>query len=49
MVKVAEDQSHREFLGEFNEPTVSYKHCNGDDKLDLVDMLVSRNANYSAT
>ena len=40
VVKVAEDHSHREFLGEFCDPTVSYKHCSESDKADLIDMLV---------
>ena len=43
MLRCTEGDSQQELLGEFFEPSVSYRHCSVGDKSDLIDKLVERN------
>lgn len=45
VVQAMEGQPQHRVLGEFFEPTISYKHCSEVDKSDLIDILISRNSN----
>lgn len=40
VLRSTEGEPQREFLGDFFNPSVSYKRCTDEDKVDLVDMLV---------
>ena len=48
VIRNTEGEDEQQILGDFFSPTVSYKRCTKNDKTDLIDLLVARNANQAS-